>query len=510
MPNKTSFSLTWLMLFAGLFVLFVGTSSPCRADDTYTTLIGNANQLLKAGKLADARQVATTATLIFPDRFEAYFIAGVVAHQQGADADARPLIEKALALAPEEKKPKIQKFLDTLGSANIASAAAAPAAAPAPAGPPPLDATAQRKLDALLLIPQEADAATSPDDRQALLNEFMEKSAAFAQAHPEQTVLWVLRAAAAIELDDKQSGRAAARRLLTVTNPDEKTRKVLAMLERKDWLEGVEPWKPIRLQLPDGPQPPADWVGKTLQVASAANLPMLWVAPGTFTMGGASDGSAHVVHITRGFWLGRTEVTQSQWQTVMGSNPSHKNFQGQNQPVEKVSWNDAMEFCRRVTASEKAAGHVLPGYEYTLPTEAEWEYACRAGTTGDYAGDGNLDHMGWYDKNSEGKTHNVAGKQPNTWGLYDMHGNVWEWCYDYYRPFSNREQTDSNREQTDPAVIDVDPDDTSDSDTARAGRGGGWGDSAGLCRSAYRFGYDPSQGDDDLGFRFALAPSRTN
>ncbi|HXA80247.1 MAG TPA: formylglycine-generating enzyme family protein, partial [Opitutaceae bacterium] len=174
-----------------------------------------------------------------------------------------------------------------------------------------------------------------------------------------------------------------------------------------------------------------------------------------------------------------------------------------NQPVEKVSWNDAMEFCRRVTASEKAAGHVLPGYEYTLPTEAEWEYACRAGTTGDYAGDGNLDHMGWYDGNSQAKTHEVANKQPNVWGLYDMNGNVWEWCYDFYRPYVAGEQTD-------PAILEVDPDDTSDSGSSRVLRGGSWFSMADFCRSDFRRRDDPSDRDNTVGFRVALAPSRTN
>jgi formylglycine-generating enzyme required for sulfatase activity len=255
----------------------------------------------------------------------------------------------------------------------------------------------------------------------------------------------------------------------------------------------------LRTQLPAGPPPPADWVGKTLSVASAANLPMLWIAPGTFTMGDASDGPAHLVHIARGYWLGRTEVTQAQWQAVMGNNPSEDEFKGPNQPVENVSWDDAMEFCRRVTASERSAGRVPMGYEYTLPTEAEWEYACRAGTTGDYGGNGNLDHMGWYEGNSRGKTHDIASKAPNAWGLYDMHGNVWEWCYDLASSYANNEQTD-------PASLGVESDNTSGS--GRVNRGGSWVNTAVNCQSTYRSGGGSGYRGDGLGFRLALSPIR--
>ena len=112
----------------------------------------------------------------------------------------------------------------------------------------------------------------------------------------------------------------------------------------------------------------------------------------------------------------------------MGSNPSR--FKGSNLPVEQVSWNDAMVFCRKFTERERAAGRLPKGYVYTLPTEAQWEYARRAGTTGAYAGD--LNAMGWHSGNAGKKTHSASQKQPNAWGLYDMHGNVWEWCSDWY------------------------------------------------------------------------------
>jgi formylglycine-generating enzyme required for sulfatase activity len=129
----------------------------------------------------------------------------------------------------------------------------------------------------------------------------------------------------------------------------------------------------------------------------------------------------HQVTIREGFYLGRYEVTQKEWKEVMGDNPSW--FKGETLPVEQVSWNKAQEFIRRLNERRD-------GFIYRLPTESEWEYACRAGTTGDYAGD--LDSMAWYGSNSGAKTHPVGQKVANGFGLYDMHGNVWEWVEDIY------------------------------------------------------------------------------
>ena len=135
------------------------------------------------------------------------------------------------------------------------------------------------------------------------------------------------------------------------------------------------------------------------------------------------DGAKHV----SAFRMQRTEVTQKQWEKVMGTNPSY--FKGPEHPVENVSWNDCQEFIKHVSA--------LDGIPYRLPTEEEWEYACRAGSTGDWCKrkngeEGPLSVMGWYEDNSEDCTHPVAQKEPNAWGLYDMQGNVWEWCADLH------------------------------------------------------------------------------
>ena len=221
-------------------------------------------------------------------------------------------------------------------------------------------------------------------------------------------------------------------------------------------------------------------------------IEMIAIPAGTFEMG-SENGNSDEKPVTRvtfskPFWLGKTEVTQGQWQALMGSNPA--NFKGDDRPVETVSWDDAMEFCRKLTERERVAGRLPEGYAYTLPTEAQWEYACRAGTTGDYAG--NLDDMGWYDKNSGSTTHPVAQKQANAWGLYDMHGNVWEWCLDWYA------EKLPGGSVTDPAGPSA--------GTDRVSRGGGWISGAGFCRSAHRYWYVPGNRFNFLGFRVSLAP----
>ncbi len=205
------------------------------------------------------------------------------------------------------------------------------------------------------------------------------------------------------------------------------------------------------------------------------------------------EGLQHRVRITKPYWLGATDVTQEEYERVMGSNPSK--FQGDPQrPVEQVSWDDAVEFCRKLSAlpGEKAAKR-----RYGLPTEAQWEHACRAGTTTRwYAGDdeAGLGDVAWFNANSGGQTHPVGGKKPNAWGLYDMHGNVWEWCQDWYdKGYYAKSPID------DPAGPP--------SDSARVFRGGCWIDGAGFCRSAYRNGSRPGLRDCILGFRVCLVPA---
>jgi formylglycine-generating enzyme required for sulfatase activity len=158
---------------------------------------------------------------------------------------------------------------------------------------------------------------------------------------------------------------------------------------------------------------------------NGAPMRFRWIAPGTFTMGSPqaevgrlpNEGPQHEVVLTRGFWLGETEVTQAQWRAVMGANPSH--FPGDDRPVERVSWDEVQRFLQGVNGR---------GGRFRLPTEAEWEYAARAGSTG--ARYGALDEIAWYGGNSGRQTHPVGQKAANAWGLRDMLGNVWEWCSD--------------------------------------------------------------------------------
>lgn len=224
-------------------------------------------------------------------------------------------------------------------------------------------------------------------------------------------------------------------------------------------------------------------------------LEMLWVEPGSFLMGSPADepernkaeGPQVQVTLTHGFWLGKTEVTQAQYEALTGANPSTFKAAGPDAPVEHVSWLDAMAFCRKLTARERAAGRLPAGYVFTLPTEAQWEYACRAGTTGAYPGEPHA--MAWCDENSNGTTHPVATRKPNAWGFYDMPGNVLEWCYDWYGPYSR-----------DPVIDPTGP----HRGYYRVARGGSWRVGARVGRSAARAGGSDARQDYTLGFRLAL------
>ena len=163
-------------------------------------------------------------------------------------------------------------------------------------------------------------------------------------------------------------------------------------------------------------------------VENSVGMKMVLLPEGVFSMGSSlcengreHDEFLHEVRLSQAFYIGSAEVTQGQWKDVMGF--ENCNFKGDNLPVEKVSWKQAMEFCRKLSEKE--------GKVYSLPSEAQWEYACRADGEGSFSG-GGLDEMGWYFGNSEKTTHIVGSKKANGWGLYDMHGNVAEWCLDGY------------------------------------------------------------------------------
>jgi formylglycine-generating enzyme required for sulfatase activity len=202
-----------------------------------------------------------------------------------------------------------------------------------------------------------------------------------------------------------------------------------------------------------------------IDLGGGVNLELVLIRPGSFTMGDDSVKPAHKVTLTQPFYLGKYEVTQEQWQAVMGFNPSH--FKGPKNPVEMVTWDDCQSFLIKLNAKSN-------GYKFALPTEAQWEYACRAGSTTAYSfGDSEADlgNHAWYSANSEWKTHPVGQKKPNAWGLYDMHGNVWEWCADGYGNYADAAQTDPKG---------------ADSGSSRVLRGGAWSSAPQYCHSVYR------------------------
>ncbi len=240
---------------------------------------------------------------------------------------------------------------------------------------------------------------------------------------------------------------------------------------------------------------PPDTIRALPAVRNSLGVELRLIPAGTFTMGEATGDTdekpPHQVTLTKPFYMGVHEVTNAQWKRVMGSVPS--NWKDGDQPVENVSWEEAVEFCRKLSdmPEERTAGRV-----YRLPTEAEWEYACRAETTTQYSfGDDEtrLGDYGWFDGNLASKTHAVGQKMPNAWGLYDMHGNVSEWCSDCYGAYSDGESV------TNPQGLS--------SGSNRVFRGGSWGLTARDCRSASRNWNSPSTRRNSLGFRLAMSPS---
>ncbi|HTL56879.1 MAG TPA: formylglycine-generating enzyme family protein [Candidatus Limnocylindrales bacterium] len=243
----------------------------------------------------------------------------------------------------------------------------------------------------------------------------------------------------------------------------------------------------------------------------AASLPtstnltgLVWIPPGEFVMGSPTEETGRDpdespqtrVVIARGFWMSKCEVTQSEYQRVIGVNPSNETGDA-NRPVERVSWFDAMEYCKKLTQACETQGKMPEGHVYRLPTEAEWEYVCRAGAItrfgyGEDKGATQLGDYAWFSRNSDSMTHPVGTKRANAWGLFDMHGNVWEWCIDRWEDslpggtITNSVRVASSR--------------------LRVARGGSWLYDAKACRSANRDDYSPWDRCSDIGFRVVLAP----
>ena len=245
------------------------------------------------------------------------------------------------------------------------------------------------------------------------------------------------------------------------------------------------------------PTPLGAFAGEIREL-TALKIKFCWCPNGTFMMGSPADaiGSERneqqfEVTLSKGFWIQQTELTQTQYEALMGVNPSH--FRGDSNPVESVNYSDANEFCRRLgeLPPEKNSGNL-----YRLPTEAEWEYACRAGSTSSFCfGDDEsmLEEYGWYTMNATRTTHLVGGKKPNAWGLHDMHGNVGEWCSDFYSAYPSGPQTDPHGPESGGDIVV---------------RGGGWFFVPQNARSAHRDAYPKGARYVGLGFRLVADPSK--
>jgi len=266
-----------------------------------------------------------------------------------------------------------------------------------------------------------------------------------------------------------------------IISPEKKEAQVIA--------SSCEP-EPAGTLLPDS--------STTISLTTTTSLPAFsfaFISPGTFIMGSpeaelgrGEDELPHELTITHSFFLQTTPVTQGQWKAVMGNNPSRFFPERDDHPVESISWYDCQKFIERLNSSGE---HI-----YRLPTEAEWEYACRAGknfscSEGEIVElfcdhDPNLDAVGWYCGNSDRATHPVGQKKPNPWGLYDLHGNVLEWCQDWYGTYPTTPQTDPTGPITGPGQVI---------------RGGSWFSNAKSCRAAARFYWSPNTKSDFIGFR---------
>ena len=229
----------------------------------------------------------------------------------------------------------------------------------------------------------------------------------------------------------------------------------------------------------------------SIPVKDGISIEMVKVEAGTFMMGATSEMKdpynmekpVHQVTLTNDYYMGKYEVTQALWEAVMGRNPSE--YKGDNLPVEQVSWNDCQEFISKLNS--------LTGRKFRLPTEAEWEYAARGGKKSrgyQYSGNSNISDVAWYDGNSGSKPHPVGTKQANELGIYDMSGNVWEWCLDWHGSYSSSSQTNPTG-----AV----------SGSSRVFRGGCWCGIARSCRLSYRSYYTPVYRNNGLGLRLALS-----
>ena len=339
------------------------------------------------------------------------------------------------------------------------------------------------------VLAKELEPEKDAEKRREILGRLVEQTAALPKDPALRMQMLFLRGMAALELNNAELGWSTAKELRALKaseTADDAGLEILAKLDLKGWNTVVKPtWYEVVAREVDAAvvsdaaararmeQTKLPWKVRDRKTG----IVMLLCPPGEFMMGspaneaGRDDDEAQQrVSITTAFYISETEVTQEQWQRTIGANPS--NFKGAINPVEQVSWDDCQGFCAKTGLR--------------LPSEAEWEYACRAGTTGAHAGD--LDSMGWYGGNSRGATHPVRQKRANPWGLYDMHGNVWEWCQDGY------------------AMKAAGTQEAAGESSSRVLRGGSWGYDSDGVRSSDRSFHTPGGTSGSVGFRVARAP----
>jgi formylglycine-generating enzyme required for sulfatase activity len=531
--RKMAYLLSLILIVPALFALTVRAQ-----QDPYERAIERADNFTRQGQFVEALAAAQAAINLNPNRFQGHYYAAFALYRRGLLDEAEPIAKRALELAPAESRPDAQRLVDAitkrrtfaaqvqaadqaLNDGLIAKAAAAYTKAweavpeSQDIGLKAAQLWSERLGNHVAAAPILSAIVASPTDPQVVpkATEMLQRLQPLLRGAFDEQLQNGQRLLAQGQLDDALK----ALRLAALAQPDRQEPHLhLARIyaKRNDWPstrnELSQMLKKGRVSISDISSYPefdslsrearflafiGDALGEDAAKAFEASLRsraamtayaerakrdgFVQIPAGEFLMGSENgDGDEkppHRVRISQWFEMGQYEVTQAMWQAVMGSNPS--NFKGQDLPIENVSWDEVQGFISRLNARND-------GYVYRLPTEAEWEYACRAGTTGDYAG--SLDAMAWYSSNSGSRTHPVGQKQPNAWGLYDMHGNVWEWCQDWYGGYPTGAVTDPKG---------------AESGSGRVTRGGSWINSAANCRSALRGISSPGYRFIYLGFR---------
>jgi tetratricopeptide (TPR) repeat protein len=524
------------------FVLKVVFALLCCAGSGFAQsvdeLVRDAESKLRAKDAAAALQLAEAAVKQSPERWDGHFVRAIALLSLGRASDALASAEAAAVRAPADRKEAVQKLIDRCKPSDGTQRAALLVREAEAAMKEGLDDLAARKFaGAFELDNSQAQAGLKAAGLWVALEQYsaagkmlkplrdsadeavrkkateLTEKIRVVVAEPLRAHLEAARAALDSERLDLAKAELAKAEALFDDGEGHFLSAKLAVRERR-LVEALQHLKAAKVARAVGVEVvrqdadmavlakdagAAEWMRNAFgtkvvdallamtveapareSIATGIGLRMLYVkADPNFTL----LENQQRAPVPRGIWLAETEVTQGQWRAVMGATPWQGNFgvkEGVDVAVNYVSWNDAQEFCRKLTERERGAGRLPAGHAYRLPKEAEWELACRAGTSTVYSFGDSGSELGQYAVfagSREGEfAHRVKNRKPNGWGFYDMHGNVWEWCEDAF------------------------------SGSRRVCRGGGWNDSAGGCRSARRDGDGPG-GRSDLGFRPALAAS---